>query len=266
MTTHRITNANDVRSGNALPGNRAVLGVPMKNLVHEALLNASGNPVVAAHTNTTGVFATPFIAASQAVAGAGYLTINGSWATGGVATVDWPRTIALASSNAGDTTQTALITGTDVWGEVMSQLVDLNGENTVATLKAFYEVTSIYISATLAGDITVDVGNAFGLSYKPTRNGLIKVSTVSMSSGVIGTTGPLQDYPWYASGSTGTTGGTFLQGDQTSPATTATGDVRGTYLPHATINGATNNGLVFGLLYEAANGPDNSDGFGQTQV
>ena len=137
MTTHKITNANDVRSGNALSANRAVLGVPMKNLIHEALLNASGNPVVTGHTNTTGVFATPFIAASQAVAGAGNLTINGSWATAGVATVDWARTISLASSNNGDTTQTALVTGTDVWGAPMSQLVTLNGQTTVSTLKPF---------------------------------------------------------------------------------------------------------------------------------
>jgi len=148
----------------------------------------------------------------------------------------------------------------------MSQLVTLNGETTVATLKAFYEVTSIFISAALAGNITVDVGNTFGLSYKPTETGMIKVSTVTMASGVIGTTGPLQDYPFYNNSGTASLGGTFVNADNTSPATTATGDVRGTYLPHATPNGATNNGLVFGIIYEAANGPNNSDGFGQTQV
>ena len=113
------------------------------------------------------------------------------------------------------------------------------------------------------------MANVFGPSYKATRNGLIKVSVVTMTSGVIGTTGPVQDYPFYNNAGTLGAGGTFLQADQTSPATTATGDVRGTYATQASHNipnGATNNGLVFGLLYEAANGPNNSDGFGQTQV
>lgn len=266
MTTHRITNANDVRTGNALPANRAVLGVPVSNVVHEALQNASGNPLVAAHTNTTGVFATPFIAASQAVSGAGLLTINGSWATAGVATTDWPRTIALASSNAGDTTQTATITGTDVWGAPMTQLVTLNGQTTVKTLKAFYTVTQIAISAALAGNITVDVGNTFGLSYKSRKGGFIQVTTVTMASGVIGTTAPAKDYPWINNAGVANLGGSFLPYDNTTPATNATGDVRGTYTPSVAPTGATNNGLIYAMLYVAPNGPNNSDGFGLTQV
>lgn len=266
MTTHRITNANDVRSGNALPANRAVLGVPVVNVVHEAILNASGNPAVAAHTNTSGVFATPFIAASQAVSGAGFATINGSWATAGVATTDWPRTIALASSNTGDTTQTALVVGTDVWGAPMSQLVTLTGQTTAKTLKAFYTVTSIFISAALAGNLTVDVGNTFGLSYKSRKGGFIQVTTTTMSSGVIGTTAPAKDYPWINNSGVANLGGTFTPYDNTSPATTATGDVRGTYTPSVTPTGSTNNGLVYALIYVAPNGPNNSDGFGQTQV
>lgn len=266
MTVHRITNANDVRSGNALPANRAVLGVPMLNLVQEDLLNASGNPVVAQNTITSHVFVGAFIAASQAISGAGFATINGAWATAGIATVDWPRIIALVSNNAGDTTQTALVTGTDVWGAPMTQLVTLNGTTVVNTLKAFYTVNSIYLSAALAGNLSVDVGNTFGLSYKARGNGMLAVSTVTMASGLVGTTGELQDYPWYNNSGVADLGGTFLKYDNTSPATNLTGDVRGTYAPHATPNGATNNGLIFALKYIAQNGPNNSDGFGQTQV
>jgi hypothetical protein len=262
MTTHRITNANDVRSGNALPANRAVLGVPTKNLVYEDLINASGSPVVAAHTNTAGVFATPFIAASQAVTGAGNLTINGSWAAAGVATVDWPRTIAVASSNGGDTTQTVTITGTDLYGATMTQALTLNGETTVATTKAFYTVTQIAVSAALTGNITVDVGNTFGLSYKARRGGFLTVQRYTMTAGVVANAvAPVLDYNIGVASI-----GTFTFYDNTSPATSATADVRGTYAPHTAPTGSGNTGYIYSMMYVAENGPNNSDGFGQTQA
>ena len=237
-------------------------------MVYEDLLNASGNPLLPGNTNTTGVFATPFIAASQAVAGAGNLTINGSFATGGVATVDWPRTIAAASANNGDTTQTITVTGTDVYGQVMTELLTLTGQTTVKGNKAFATVTQIAASAALAGNITVDVNNVFGLSYKCRRGGFLYASRYTMDSGVesVANAAQVNEFPIGPGGSPANVG-TFKQYDNTTPATNATQDVRGTYTVQTAPTGTgTNSGLVWTLIYVADNGPANSDGFGRSQV
>jgi len=146
------------------------------------------------------------VAAAQAVAGAGNLTINGASATGGVATFDVPRTITIVSTNAGDTSQTATVTGTDVYGLAMSELIAFNGTTAVTGQKAFKTVTRVAISAALTGNGSVGSTDVFGFPFRAnTRNYVL-----TAWNGAFVTTG------------------TFAAADATV-ATTTTNDVRGTY-------------------------------------
>jgi len=151
-------------------------------------------------------FSATAVAAAQAVAGAGNLTINGASATGGVATFDVPRTITIVSTNAGDTTQTATVIGTDVYGLAMSELIAFNGTTAVTGQKAFKTVTRVAISAALTGNGSVGSTDVFGFPFRAnTRNYVL-----TAWNGAFVTTG------------------TFAAADATV-ATTTTNDVRGTY-------------------------------------
>lgn len=153
------------------------------------------------------------VAAAQAVAAAGNLTINGASASGGVATLDVPRTVSIVSTGA-DTTQTATVTGTDAYGIPMSEAIAFNGTNTVAGQKAFKTVTRVAISAALAGNASVGSTDVFGLPFRAnTRNYVL-----TAWNGAFVTTG------------------TFAGADATA-ATTTTDDVRGTYLVPDAANG-----------------------------
>jgi hypothetical protein len=156
------------------------------------------------------------VAAAQAVAAAGNLTINGASAAGGVATLDVPRTLSIVSTGAGDTTQTATITGTDTYGLPMSEAIAFNGTTTVAGKKAFKTVTRVAISAALAGNGSVGSGDIFGFPIAVGHRGYVLTS-------------------WAG---TFVTTGTFAPAVTTSPATTTTGDVRGTYAVPDSANGS----------------------------
>lgn len=102
------------------------------------------------------------IAQAQAVAGAGNLTLNGSLVSGGVATMDVARRVGLVSTGAGDTTQTATLTGTDRFGNVTGEVVTLNGTTAVQSQRDYKTITQIAISAATAGNIsagTTSVGS-----------------------------------------------------------------------------------------------------------
>jgi hypothetical protein len=146
------------------------------------------------------------VAAAQAVAGAAFLTINGASASGGIATMDFPRTLDIVSSNAGDTTQTVLITGKDVYGITMSELIAFNGTTRVVGQKAFKTITSAFVSAAMAGNASIGNKDVFGLPYRAL----------------------FRNYVLTAWNSVFITTGTFAAGDTTT-ATTTTDDVRGTF-------------------------------------
>ena len=165
------------------------------------------------------------VCAAQAVAAAGYATINGASASGGVATMDCCRIVSVVSSGAGDTTQTVTITGTDYWGQAQTTRLNLNGTTTVNGLKGFKTITSVYVSATLAGNLSVGNGDVFGLPYAVT------------DAGYLFRTG------W--AGAVADNAGTFVAADGTTASAT-TGDVRGTFAP----TGSASNGsrrLVIGI-------------------
>lgn len=183
------------------------------------------------------------LATAQAVGAAGNLTLTAG--TGVTASVDaggttryvldTPRTVSIDSANAGDTTQTATVYGYDVYGQSMSEAVTLNGTTEVYTLKAFKSVTRIAISAATAGNINAGFTDTLGLPVRVTNAGYI----VSVK--------------W--NNTLAADAGTFVAADTTSPATTTTNDVRGTYVPSSATDGSKR--LVMAIAIPAIGcGPD----------
>jgi len=177
---------------------------------------------------------TTAVCAAQAIGAAGYATINGASASGGVATFDCTRAFQIVSSST-DTTQTVTITGTDYWGQAQTQRLTLNGTTPVLSTKTFKKITSVYVSALMAGNLSVGNADVFGLPYKVTDAGYL------LRTG------------W--AGAVADNAGTFVAADVTTPSA-VTGDVRGTFVPASTAaNGARR--LVIGIgLTAAAAGPD----------
>lgn len=116
------------------------------------------------------------IALSQAVAGAGNLTLNGSYVTGGIATLPQPRRVASVSANAGDTTQTITVTGTDRYGNAISEVVALNGTTTVFTKQDFLTVSQIAVSAATAGNLTAGTNSTGSSPWANLSNELTPVN------------------------------------------------------------------------------------------
>lgn len=178
--------------------------------------------IVPAALSATGV------CAAQAVAGAGNATINGASATAGVASFDVARAISAVSSNAGDTTQTVTVTGTDYYGQAQTERLTLNGTTTVNGKKAFRTITQVAVSAALTGNLSVGTTDIFGLPYVVTDGGYL------LRTG------------W--AGAVADNAGTFVAADTTSPATLTTGDVRGTFVPTGSAaNGSRRLVIAIGL-------------------
>lgn len=143
------------------------------------------------------------ICLQQSLGAAGNALLNGSLASGGVATLDVPRNVIINA--AGAATAVLTIFGTDVYGIPMSEAITLNGTTPVAGRKAFRTITRVASSAA-AADFFVGTGNVFGLPFRAnTRNYVL-----TAWNGAFVTTG------------------TFVAADATT-ATTTTGDVRGTF-------------------------------------
>ena len=154
---------------------------------------------------------TTAVAAAQAVAAAGNLTINGASASAGVATFDYARALQIVSSSASDTTQYVIATGTDYYGQPQTEKITFNGTTPVFGNKAFKTISQVAASAALVGNASVGNSNVFGLPYAVTNAGYL------LRTGWDNTVAD--------------NAGTFVAADATSPATNATGDVRGTFAP-----------------------------------
>ena len=165
------------------------------------------------------------VCAAQAVAAAGNATINGASASAGVATFDYARNVSIVTSNAGNTTQTVTVTGTDYYGQAQTETLTANGTTTVSGKKAFVTITQVAVSAAITGTLSVGNGDTFGLPYKVT------------DAGYLFRTG------W--AGAVADNAGTFTAADTATPSAT-TGDVRGTFLPSTAANGSRR--LVIGMI------------------
>lgn len=230
MAIHRISRADDIRSGAAESANRVKLGVPLEGTEAQAVRVISLGAPAAADVDG--------ICAAQAVAGAGNATINGALASGGSVTLDVPRGLQVDSSDAGDTTQTVTITGTDVYGKALVETIALNGTTDVEGLKAFKTVAQVAVSAALTGNLTVGTTKRLGLPYRPVRGGFIR--------------GRL--------GEDTADAGTYVAPSRVT-ATATTGDVRGTYAGAGTYDGTN----IYTVAIAVQNGPDATDAFGVNQ-
>lgn len=175
------------------------------------------------------------ICASQTILSATTALINGTLATAGVATTDVPRSLQMVSSNAGDTTQTATVIGTDTVGRLTTERLSMNGATPVLSLRAYRTIRSITFSAALAGNLTVGTGAKLGL---PVRIRVGDVLALKANDAV-------------------PEAGTIVAGVTTTP-TLLTGDPMGTLITTTAMNGA----VAFTALINVEDSTENA--FGST--
>lgn len=94
------------------------------------------------------------IALSQTPGAAGPIVLNGSTVSGGVATLDVARRVIITQAG-NEPTKTYTVTGTDRNGRVQSEIVQGTNIGVVTTIRDYLTITSIVVSAALAGAITV---------------------------------------------------------------------------------------------------------------
>jgi len=111
---------------------------------------------------------------------------------------------------------TATISGYDYYGQAMTQAITTSSSISTAvnTTKAFYQISSVAVSAGTGTALTVGTTDILGLPVRVIDAGYVVHA---------GWNNALAD-----------NAGTFVAADTTSPATSTTGDVRGTFLPAST--------------------------------
>lgn len=184
--------------------------------------------ITPAAINTIGV------CAGQAAAAAGNLTINGSLAVGGVATLDVQRAVFITAPG----TETAVnftIYGTDMYGEALTwQTAGPAAGEATTSAKTFKTITRVAVDTATTSSVTVGTADVFGLPYKlATFDDLV---TINYNGSLV----------------TANTGLTVA--DTTTPSAT-TGDVRGKYA----VQTATNGSRVLSI-YQCVIDPDSTTG------
>jgi len=170
------------------------------------------------------------IAQSQTPSGAGALTLNGAFASGGVATLS-PAGFVTISSSSNISNRTFTVTGTGFNGATQSQTITGPNNSTVATTLTFKTITSITISGSAAGALTVGTNGTlrtapFVLNYAESGNvgfGVALSSGASLTYSIQHTFDDLQASPtayqtatWfnnsYVNGATGNADGNYMFG------------------------------------------------------
>lgn len=179
------------------------------------------------------------VAASQTAAGAGAVTLTAGTSAKSVVRPDGTTVIQLdvpraLKVNCATTARAFTVSGYDYYGQAMSEVITVAVAGTAVTgKKAFYQVTG----ATIAGSATAVVIGTSDVLGIPVR-----VTNVAYVASVKSNSTLAQD------------AGTFVAAD-TATATTATGDVRGTYVPATASDGLVR--TVMGILLPAiAVGPN----------
>lgn len=175
------------------------------------------------------------IALAQTPAGAGALTLTaGAGVTAlvnkrgeNVLQFDVPRAIDIGLV-VGGTARTYTVVGYDKFGQKMSENITTVANTRVAGKKAFFQILSI---TGLAGGsttaITVGTTDVLGIPVRVTDLGYI------------------QAVHW--KGVLAQDAGTAVVADVTDPATTTTGDVRGTYAPSDATDGSKRLTMLIGI-------------------
>jgi len=142
-------------------------------------------------------------------------TATGALVTGGVATFDVPRCVRITSTG-NEAGLTFTITGTDEYGEAMTQEITGPNAGTADSLKAFKTVSSVAVSGAVASTTGVAIGTCdkIGLPYKVATKGCLV--GLALDGGQVALTPVVAD---------------------TTAATATTGDVRGTISCTTAANG-----------------------------
>jgi hypothetical protein len=154
-------------------------------------------------------------------------TVSGNLiALTGAVTISAAATIATTVTSTGLTFTRGVasvittITGWDYYGQPMTQAIASSSSvsTTVAGLKAFYQIGSVSVNGVPDTAITVGTTDVLGIPVRVIDAGYVVHA---------GWANTLAD-----------NAGTFVPADMTNPATGATGDVRGTYVPSSASNGS----------------------------
>ena len=170
------------------------------------------------------------IAASQTPAAAGSLTLTAGTSAKSVVRTDGTTVIQLdvaravqltTASGTITTSRNLTVSGYDYYGQSMTEVIATGTTSSavanVAGKKAFYQISSISISGALPVAITVGTTDVIGLPLRVYDAGYV------VRAG------------W--NNTLANDAGTFVAADMTTPATSTTGDVRGTYVPSSATNG-----------------------------
>lgn len=121
------------------------------------------------------------------------------------------------TSGADFSANTFTVRGYDIYGYPMSEAITGPNNTTTSGKKAFKFVTSITPSATNASTVSIGTGDVYGFPLRVDSIGYVSIA-------------------WNGSLVTANTG--WLAADATTPATTTTGDVRGTYATQSASDGS----------------------------
>lgn len=162
------------------------------------------------------------IAASQTASGAGNLTLTAGTSAKSVVRQDGTTVIQLNTPravqvNGSTTARTFTVSGYDYYGQPMTETIAVATAGTaVPGKKAFYQISSVSISGS-ATAVVVGTTDVFGLPVRCFDAGYIVKAgwnnTLLQNAGV------------------------FAAADMTNPATSITGDVRGTFTPTTASDG-----------------------------
>ena len=162
------------------------------------------------------------IAASQTASAAGAVTLTAGTSAKSVVRPDGVSVIQLNTPralqiNTSTTARTITISGYDYYGQPMTEAITVATAGTAKSgKKAFYQIASATINGT-ATAVTIGTADIFGLPVRCFDAGyVVKVGWNNTLA---------QD------------AGTFTVADMTNPATSTTGDVRGTYQPSTASDG-----------------------------
>lgn len=129
--------------------------------------------------------------------------------------LDVPRAVSVTA--AGANTATVTVRGYDQYGQAMSELLAAPSTSTVTGKKAFKTIISATTSAAAGSNLSLGTSDKLGLPIAITDAGYI--GDIGWNNVIANDTG------------------TLVNADSTNPATNATGDVRGTYVPSSATNG-----------------------------
>lgn len=152
------------------------------------------------------------------------------------------RNIRITSGGV-DTGITFTVSGYDIYGYPMSETITGASGGIAAGQKTFKFVTGITHTGSVASTMSIGTGDVFGFPLRVDTLGYL-------------------DLTWNAAIITATTG--FAAADATTPATTTTDDVRGTYAVQSASDGTKR--LQIAITPSVANIGTNTGLFGVTQV